>query len=34
MDLRQPEARGIVHRLIEVDVVVINYRPGVAGAGH
>ena len=33
MDLRQPEAREIVHRLIpEVDVVVINYRPGVAEA--
>ncbi|MBI2767181.1 MAG: CoA transferase [Chloroflexi bacterium] len=31
MDLRRPEAREIIHRLVpRADVVVINYRPGVA----
>ena len=31
LDLRKPEAREVVYRLLpEFDVVVINYRPGVA----
>jgi formyl-CoA transferase len=31
IDMRQPEARQAIYRLVEdIDVVVINYRPGVA----
>lgn len=31
IDLKQPEGREVVHRLVEnIDVVLINYRPGVA----
>lgn len=31
LDMRRPEAREIIHRLVpSADVVVINYRPGVA----
>ncbi|MBW2389081.1 MAG: CoA transferase [Deltaproteobacteria bacterium] len=31
IDLKRPEGRGVVHRLLEkIDVVLINYRPGVA----
>ncbi|MCP5041977.1 MAG: CoA transferase [bacterium] len=31
IDLKQPEGRELVHRLVEkIDVVLINYRPGVA----
>lgn len=31
IDIRQPEAQEVIHRLVrEIDVVVINYRPDVA----